>query len=166
MSHVGRFITVQDGATAGFDVALAELRSGRKFNHWIWYIFPQLAGLGSSSMSHEYGVASVDEAESYLRDPILLPRLAEVTHIVAEHLRRRPAPQLAVVMGSAIDARKLVSSMTLFRAVARRLNAAELEPSERLAAFQDDASLILNAAEAQGMPECAFTLKVLARQDN
>lgn len=162
MSHVGRFITAQDAAAAGFDVALEELRSGRKHSHWIWWIFPQLAGLGTSSMSHEYGVAGIEEAEDYLRDPVLLPRLAQVAHVVAEHLRHRPSPRLAVLMGSDVDARKLVSSMTLFRATARRLNAVELEPSESLAAFQDDASLILNAAEAQGMPECAFTLRMLA----
>jgi uncharacterized protein (DUF1810 family) len=161
MSHVGRFITAQDAATAGYDVALAELRSGRKHGHWIWYIFPQLVGLGTSSMSHEYGLAGPEEAEDYLRHPILLPRLAEVTHVVANHLRHRPSQRLAVLMGAPVDAHKLVSSMTLFRAIARRLNAAELEPSESLAAFQDDASLILNAAAAQGMPECAFTLRAL-----
>ncbi len=98
-----------------------------------------------------------------LRDPVLLMRLAAVTHVVAEHLRRRPGQQLAVLIGSEVDARKLVSSMTLFRAIARRLNAVELEASEALASFQDDASLILNAAAAQGIPDCTFTLAALAR---
>ncbi len=162
MSHLDRFLAAQD-SSAGFDVAIAELRSGRKHTHWIWYIFPQLAGLGASSMSREYGIAGLGEAEDYLRDPVLLMRLAAVTHVVAEHLRRRPGQQLAVLIGSEVDARKLVSSMTLFRAIARRLNAVELEASEALASFQDDASLILNAAAAQGIPDCTFTLAALAR---
>jgi uncharacterized protein (DUF1810 family) len=149
-----RFKRAQDGP-GGFETALAELEAGRKRSHWIWYIFPQLAGLGQSSAAIHYGLQGIDEAVAYLRDPVLRDRLLLVTNAVRVHLQRDPAPALADVMGSEIDALKLVSSMTLFREVAQRID-------ERDVAMGADA--ILKAAKSQDYSECEFTLRELSRQ--
>ena len=71
---LGRFVDAQEGV---FDVALVELRGGRKRTHWMWFVFPQIEGLGSSSISREYAIKSLDEARSYLRHPVLGLRLLE-----------------------------------------------------------------------------------------
>ena len=101
-----RFVAAQDGV---FDGALAELRAGRKTGHWIWFVFPQVAGLGRSEMSRIYAIGSLAEARAYLAHPVLGPRLREsVAAVLAT--RGRSADQM---LGS-IDAVKLRSSMTLF----------------------------------------------------
>ena len=92
---------------------MAELRAGRKATHWIWFVFPQIAGLGQSSMSKRYAIASLDEARAYLRHPVLGPRLLECTTVVAD-LGGLTAEQ---VFGD-LDAMKLRSSMTLFHRAA------------------------------------------------
>lgn len=153
MIALDRFKQAQDGSS-GFATALAELEAGRKRSHWIWYIFPQLAGLGQSSAAIHYGLQGVDEAAAYLRDPVLRDRLLRVTNAVLAQVQRDPAPALADVMGSEIDALKLVSSMTLFRAVARRIDDRDL-------ASRADA--ILQASRNQGYRECEFTVHELAR---
>jgi uncharacterized protein (DUF1810 family) len=101
-----RFIDAQAGA---YDGALRELRAGHKTGHWIWFIFPQLAGLGRSEMSRFYGIASLDEARAYLADPVLGPRLLECVTAVLEAPGRSPE----AILGS-VDAMKLRSSVTLF----------------------------------------------------
>jgi uncharacterized protein (DUF1810 family) len=103
-----RFVAAQ-GAGRTYDQVTAELRQGRKVSHWMWFIFPQIAGLGQSPTSKKYAVTSVDEARAYLAHPVLGPRLIECAGIVAG-LAGRTAEQ---VFG-AIDAQKLRSSMTLF----------------------------------------------------
>ncbi|HEY8700789.1 MAG TPA: DUF1810 domain-containing protein [Arthrobacter sp.] len=103
-----RFVTAQDsGGTYGH--ALAELRNGKKTGHWIWFIFPQVAGLGQSAMSRLYAIGSLAEAQAYLKHGELGPRLLECAAAVAAHAGR-PATD---ILGG-IDARKLHSSMTLF----------------------------------------------------
>ncbi|MFS0772613.1 DUF1810 domain-containing protein [Sphingomonas sp. 1P08PE] len=106
---LSRFVRAQAGS---YDGALAELRRGAKRQHWMWWIFPQIAGLGRSDTARHYAIASGDEARAYLAHPVLGPRLIEVTEAVAA------APGTAVDIMSAIDAMKLRSSMTLFEAVA------------------------------------------------
>lgn len=96
-----------------YATALQEMKDGEKRSHWIWYIFPQLRGLGHSSNSWIYGLADVEEAKAYLEHPVLGVRLREVTRAVLAHHGK----DIATIMGSAIDARKLCSSMTLFDAV-------------------------------------------------
>ena len=140
-----RFIDAQD---RDFDRALAELNAGAKRTHWIWYIFPQLAGLGHSPMAEMYGLRGVEEAGAYLGDPRLHDRLLAVMNAV----RAQRVP-LGTLMGSDIDALKLVSSMTLFRDVARRAG------DEDVRAAADE---ILEAAKRQGFAECQFTLRALA----
>ncbi len=151
-SDLARFTRAQEGP-GGFTTALAELQSGRKRSHWIWYIFPQLAGLGRSPAAMTYGLNGVAEATAYLHDPLLRDRLLAVTDAVLAQLQRNPAPALADVMGSSIDAMKLVSSMTLFREVARRVDDRKLATS---------ANAVLQAAEPQGFGECEFTLREMA----
>jgi uncharacterized protein (DUF1810 family) len=103
-----RFVAAQD-AGGTYERAVAELRRGAKTSHWMWFVFPQVAGLGHSPTAQRYAISSVAEARAYLSHPVLGPRLAECAAIVAE-LTGRTAQQ---VFGG-IDAMKLRSSMTLF----------------------------------------------------
>ncbi|MBF4582705.1 DUF1810 domain-containing protein [Curtobacterium sp. VKM Ac-2865] len=105
-----RFVRAQEGV---HELALAELRRGRKSSHWMWFVFPQLAGLGRSATAERYAVTGGDEARAYLAHPVLGPRLREVTDAAAT----APASSVQALMGG-IDALKLRSSMTLFAAVA------------------------------------------------
>lgn len=130
--------------------ALAELRAGRKRSHWIWYVFPQLRGLGSSPAAVHYGLDGVAEAEAFLAHPVLRGRLERAVEAV--HAWR--GERLDLVMGSHVDALKLVSSMTLFEHVAAGTPLAR------------KATEILAAAEAQGFPRCAFTLRRLGGQES
>src|SRR5262249_49920731 len=117
-------------------------------------------GLGQSSAAVYYGLAGSREAAAYLRDPVLGERLMTVTRIVRAHLAEpRPLP-LDGLMGSWVDALKLVSCMTLFAHVARELHAAEGPP--QFAAVAEDAEAILRAATAQGFRRCAFTERQLS----
>jgi uncharacterized protein (DUF1810 family) len=104
-----RFVAAQD-ARGTYERAAAELRAGRKESHWMWFIFPQIAGLGFSQASRTYAISGLEEARAYLAHPVLGPRLAECAAIVAG-LRGRTAEQ---IFGE-IDAQKLCSSVTLFR---------------------------------------------------
>ena len=103
-----RFIAAQDAGDT-YDAALAELRAGCKVSHWMWFVFPQIAGLGRSSTARKYAITSLAEARAYLRDPILGPRLLDATRAVDE-LSGSTAEEIF----GAIDAVKLRSSMTLF----------------------------------------------------
>ena len=107
-----RFVTAQDSGGT-YRQALAELKSGMKRSHWMWFVFPQLAGLGHSETARRYAISSLDEARAYIRHDVLGPRLREVAAAVAS-IDGRSAVQ---IFGS-IDARKLHSSMTLFRLAA------------------------------------------------
>jgi uncharacterized protein (DUF1810 family) len=161
MSNLDRFRAAQDAPHAGFAVALRELQAGRKTGHWIWYVFPQLAGLGRSSTAVYYGLADAEEAADYLRDRVLGERLVAAAAAVQTHLTNaKPGSvRLEELMGSEIDALKLVSCMTLFRHVARALNAAD--PQRQFAAMADHADAILAAAARQGYGRCTHTEEYL-----
>ena len=105
-----RFVEAQEGVYEG---VLRELRAGRKTGHWIWFIFPQLAGLGRSETSRFYGIASLDESRAYLDHPVLGPRLRECISVVLA-TSGATADQ---IFGS-LDAMKVRSSMTLFHRAA------------------------------------------------
>ena len=107
-----RFHTAQDSHDAYAD-ALSELRSGRKTSHWMWFVFPQLAGLGRSATARYFAMGSVQEAVAYLADPVLGPRLREAAEVAAA----APASSVQALLGG-IDAIKLRSSMTLFAVAA------------------------------------------------
>lgn len=120
-----RFIEAQEGVHSQ---ALAELRRGRKESHWMWFVFPQIAGLGTSPTARLYAIASADEARAFLAHPLLGARLRNCTAAILAH-RERGAE---AILGP-VDAIKLRSSMTLFEAVAD-------DPAlfaEALAAFHD-----------------------------
>lgn len=104
-----RFIEAQNDS---YDQALKEIRNGRKLTHWIWYIFPQMKGLGFSYNSEYYGITSLQEAKDYLENELLRKRLFEIT----ESLLMHKGKDIESIMGD-IDALKLKSSMTLFDAV-------------------------------------------------
>ena len=107
-----RFVRAQnEGGT--YEAALAELRSGRKRGHWMWFVFPQVAGLGSSPSAQRFAIPGPVEAEAYLAHPVLGPRLVEA----ARALAGLPGGDPVAVLGS-VDALKLRSSMTLFGRVA------------------------------------------------
>jgi uncharacterized protein (DUF1810 family) len=105
--NLQRFIDAQLGL---FESAIAELRAGSKQSHWMWFIFPQLAGLGRSATSQFYGLASLDEARAYLDHAQLGPRLKQAVEAVITWAGKRSAEQ---ILGP-VDAMKLRSSLTLF----------------------------------------------------
>jgi len=110
MADLSRFIEAQ---TATYDTALAELKRGRKTSHWMWFVFPQVAGLGHSPTARLYAIASLAEARAYMAHPVLGPRLIETV----EAILALPGRDANAVLGSPDDL-KLRSSLTLFQAAA------------------------------------------------
>jgi uncharacterized protein (DUF1810 family) len=111
MAHeLHRFVEAQSPV---YDQVLSELKAGKKTTHWIWYIFPQLAGLGSSQMARRYAIQSCDEARAYLAHPLLGARLMECTAALNSHERLAARE----ILGD-VDATKVRSCMTLFAHVA------------------------------------------------
>jgi uncharacterized protein (DUF1810 family) len=105
-----RFVVAQDRV---YDTVVDELRAGRKRTHWMWFVFPQMRGLGTSAMSYTYGIAALDEARAYLDHPVLGSRLVACTELVLAVTDR----SLHEIFGSPDD-RKFRSSMSLFASVA------------------------------------------------
>ncbi|UZX03596.1 DUF1810 domain-containing protein [Arthrobacter sp. CDRTa11] len=106
--NLERFVAAQDSGGT-YEQALSELQLGKKTGHWMWFIFPQLAGLGNSEMSQRYAIGSLEEARAYLEHSVLGPRLLECAQALTDF-----ADRTAEEILGAIDARKLHSSMTLF----------------------------------------------------
>ena len=147
-----RFHEAQAGRGTGYDTALAEIRAGGKRSHWIWYIFPQIEGLGRSSMARDYAIRDLGEACAYLRDPILRARYEEIVAAASEQLIR--GIRVEHLMGGRTDALKLVSSLTLFRAAAEQLareDSTFTSLAERLAA-------LLGQTARQDYLPCDFTI--------
>ncbi|KGN35789.1 calpastatin [Knoellia flava TL1] len=109
---MNRFVEAQD-AGGTYATALAELRRGRKTSHWMWFVFPQVEGLGRSEMAQRYAVSGLAEARAYLADPVLGQRLRECAEVLLE----LDEPDAVAVFGS-VDAMKLRSSMTLLSCAA------------------------------------------------
>jgi uncharacterized protein (DUF1810 family) len=152
-----RFHVAQASRWAGYDTALAEIRGGGKRSHWIWYSFPQIEGLGRSSTARAYAIRDLGEACAYLRDPILRARYEQIVAAVSEQLSH--GIRVEDLMGSQIDALKLVSSLTLFRAAAEQLGREDpvyVSLAERLAA-------LLEQTSGQGYRACDFTLARIDR---
>ncbi len=105
--NLRRFVEAQESE---YGTALAELRAGRKTSHWIWFIFPQIAGLGQSPTARFYAIVSLDEARAYLRHPVLGPRLHECLEVL-----QSLGPTSAERVFGSLDAMKFRSSLTLFR---------------------------------------------------
>lgn len=113
---LGRFVEAQEKG-GSYDRALAELKAGEKTGHWIWWVFPQLKGLGKSRNSTNYGLADEEEAAAYLAHPVLGARYRECVTVVHGHLCQGGVAPLTL-MGSEIDVLKLRSSLKLFLEVA------------------------------------------------
>jgi uncharacterized protein (DUF1810 family) len=155
-----RFITAQAAANGGYATALGEIRRGRKTTHWIWHILPQLAGLGRSPTADFYGLRDPREAEDYLHDPILGMRLREIVAAVCQQIA--VGARLETLMGGRTDLLKLVSCVTLFRATASRLARKTAAEAGAWRAFIADCEAILEQANREGYPACAFTLARVA----
>lgn len=106
-TDIERFLTAQDHYA--YETALEEIKEGHKQSHWIWYIFPQIRGLGHSPMSQMYGIASLAEAKAYLEEPTLAARLREITGELLKH-----KDMAADDIFGGLDATKVRSCMTLF----------------------------------------------------
>lgn len=129
-----RFVTAQAGV---FDGALAELRAGRKRSHWMWFVFPQLRGLGRSDTALFYGIASIGEARAYLAHPLLGPRLEQA----ARAATAAPAASLHALFGSPDDL-KFHSSMTLFAKAAAEAPNPYREALDRWCGGREDAATL------------------------
>jgi uncharacterized protein (DUF1810 family) len=155
-----RFHEAQAKRWAGYDTALAEIRAGGKRSHWIWYIFPQIEGLGRSSTARAYAIRNLAEAYAYLRDPILRVRYEEIVATVSEQLNR--GVRMENLMGSQTDSLKLVSSLTLFHAAAEQL--AREDPT--YASLAERLAALLEQTTKQGYPACDFTLARIADESS
>jgi len=155
-----RLHEAQAMGSAGYDTALAEIRAGGKRSHWIWYIFPQIEGLGRSSTAQAYAIRDLGEACAYLRDPILRARYEEIVAAVNEQLAR--GIRVEDLMGSQIDGLKLVSSLTLFRAATEQL--ARENPT--FASLATRLATLLEQTSEQGSPACDFTLARIADESS
>ncbi len=135
-----RFVAAQSGV---YETALEELRRGRKRTHWMWFVFPQLAGLGSSPMAQRYAISGLAEAEAYLRHPLLGPRLVECAQALLA-IEGRSARE---VLGSPDDL-KLRSCATLFALVAPGGSPYERLLEKYYAGERDAATLRLSGVRA------------------
>ena len=104
---------IEKAQELSYDTALSEIKTGRKTSHWVWYIFPQIKGLGHSYNARYYAINDLDEARAYVEHSILNARLREITSELLKHKE----VEVEHLMGSRIDAVKLRSSMTLFDVV-------------------------------------------------
>jgi uncharacterized protein (DUF1810 family) len=136
---LNRFVTAQEGI---YERALAEIKAGRKRSHWMWFIFPQFAGLGFSSTSQLYAIKSLDEARAYLAHPVLGPRLRECIEALLQ-VQGRSAHQ---IFGSPDDL-KLKSCATLFAQVAGEESAFDKLLGRYYAGERDEKTLRLLAAD-------------------
>lgn len=133
--NLQRFVIAQAETYAA---ALAEIRAGRKTSHWMWYIFPQIAGLGRSAMAKFYAISGADEARAYLDHPLLGERLCECT----EALNALHGPDAEAIFGGT-DAMKLESSLTLFDAVSQAAGPFDLCLARYFGGARDAATLHL-----------------------
>lgn len=140
-----------------FDRALAEIRSGRKRTHWMWFIFPQIVSLGRSPTAIEYGITCTEEASAYLRHPILGRDYTAIVEAARQQVVSHGIG-LTALMGSPDDF-KLVSSVTLFGTIARRSGDAQLEQ------LADHCDEVIEQAELQGFPRCVATMDFLAANE-
>ena len=159
MSRLERFRTAQNSSHVGFNSALQELRTGRKRGHWIWYVFPQIQGLGSSGASLTFAIDGREEAAEFLQDSELCSRLLTITNVLAEQMRT--GKTLRELMASDIDAKKVVASLTLFGHVAKE--SAEAKRNEAYGQIARVADEVLALAASQGYPPCDYTLRQLER---
>lgn len=152
-----QFLKAHANPSAGFNAAIGELQAGRKVGHWVWYIFPQLEGLGKSSAAQRFALADGDEAWALVAHPLLGARLALAIEVVDRH-----RGTLHGLMADPVDSSKLVSCLTLFYNVCQlHLNDSDKLLAARAAAVTMACHRLLKKAAGEGLPECAFTLQAL-----
>ncbi|MGZ4678602.1 MAG: DUF1810 domain-containing protein [Ilumatobacteraceae bacterium] len=152
---LGRFV---DAYRDDFDRALREIEAGRKQSHWMWYIFPQVGGLGVSAMSRRYAIGNLDEAEAFLLHPVLGDGYCCIVDAVWHQVIERSV-SIRSLFGSP-DVTKLVSSLTLFAGIASALDS----PPRSLTTLLERAGQLLEAAHAQGLGPCTTTETFLRRR--
>jgi uncharacterized protein (DUF1810 family) len=145
-----------DGYDRDVERALGEINAGRKRSHWMWYLFPQFYGLGSSSTAQHYAIADRAEAEAFLTDPRLGPAYGRLVDAVWHQVVNNGI-SVRDLFGRPDD-QKLVSSLTLFATVATGL-----APTAALTTLIARANAVLDVAATQGLPRCALTTSNLAR---
>ncbi|WED44061.1 DUF1810 family protein [Legionella cardiaca] len=157
-----------DAQEKQYDDAYAEIKSGRKIGHWIWYILPQLKILGKSPNSATYGITDLTEACAYLQDEVLFSRYLKMVKLIAEKLEQ--GIHVNVLMGSylddkkATDALKLASSLTLFQYAAQHLTTSTEEPiKSNLFKLDEYCSRVLKIIEQQGYPYCKKTYNNISK---
>lgn len=146
--------------------ALAQLKQGHKTGHWIWYIFPQISGLGQSATAREWELKDIHEACAYLHHPQLLAHYREILVVVDEKLQQ--GLPIAALMGGHPDDFKLISSVTLFSAAAECLATDSATADTDARSYQHLAVVchrVLSAVQQQNYPPCEFTLHRLAAVD-
>lgn len=153
-NNLVRFHKAQDKY---YNQAFKEIKTGKKTGHWIWYIFPQIKGLGKSSNSSEYGISDFNEACDYLNDPKLFKRYVTMVKLVESQLKI-PIKKL---MGSDTDAQKFASSLTLFQSAATYLSLQSNDTSQELKDFERCCTKILDAIAKQGYPRCQNTESII-----
>lgn len=137
---------------AEFDTALAETRGGKKLTHWMWYVFPQIAGFGTTANDKRYSVPTLAHAEAFLRHPVLGDNFSQIIHAARASLESSARRPKVLSLFDAPDHRKFVSSATLFGGVARRIGMTDIAA---------DCEAGLAFAREDGMPECTKTLSFL-----
>ncbi len=153
------FVKAHANATAGFNAAIGELQAGRKVGHWVWYIFPQLEGLGKSSVAQRFALADADEAWAYVAHPVLGARLALALETVDQH-----RGTLHDLMADPLDTKKLVSSLTLFGYVCQsHLYGHDALLAARAVAVAVACRRLLLKAAGEGLPKCLITLEAMPK---
>ena len=160
MNELKRFHEAQQNKYSGYNQAYKEISAGQKTSHWIWYILPQLKlkTLGQSGNSQFYGIVNFEEACSYLKDPLLFMRYNEIIRLIEQNLKK--GIPLKVIMGSSIDVKKLISSITLFREVASYLEIYEKKPNSDFKTLKDRCDTIFTLIPKNYAP-CTHTLTYL-----
>ncbi|MDR3441797.1 MAG: DUF1810 family protein [Legionella sp.] len=160
MPNLNRFISAQQGHASfpSYEKAYKEIEKGRKQDHWIWYIFPQLKTLGYSDTAKHFGIADFKEACEYLQNETLFKNYCAITQLVMSQLDTIP---INTLMGGGIDASKLASSITLFRAAASFL-AQQNTASNDYAEVVSCCDQILTKIKPQGYYPCQKTITIIA----
>ncbi len=156
MPNLQRFIAAQNAGNT-YQKALKEIERGRKTNHWIWYVFPQIQGMGKSYNSKTYALSDLNEAQAYLLDPLLYSRYQTI--LFAAHEQLQKGTPINVLMGSQIDAQKLNSSLTLFEIASFSL----AHTDEKYKTLGKLCSSTLDIIKQQGIEKCRYTQKKLPR---
>jgi uncharacterized protein (DUF1810 family) len=142
-----------DGYRLDLDQALSEINSGRKRSHWMWFIFPQIHGLGSSRTSATYAIRSRAEATAFLQDPTLGPAYRQLFDAVWHQVVERGVSVRSLF--DRPDDQKLISSLTLFAGIAADLG-------DEWTVLRENANDVLDRAAEQGLPRCTATQRFLA----